>query len=116
MRVPVVIVAPVIPLYCSSISLQRALNRTILTVLWSEYSIEHFCTSSVFPIARSGRRCGVILAVPRGECLVDTFARVCNPITLLVRSRARTRSCCAREQMLGRTLLPESSIPIASLG
>ena len=35
-----------------------------------------FCTSSIFPIARSGRKCTVILAVPKGEYRVNTLIRV----------------------------------------
>ena len=47
----------------------------------------HGCTSSTLPIARSGHRCAVFLAVPRGEFVVNTRAGTLVP---MVNTRAGT--------------------------
>ena len=93
----------------------------MLAVLGREYSGEHSgtslhshslvgsvhdCTSSPFLIARSGHSCAVILAVPRGECVVNTLAGVGVPIALSIGLVCEDlAACCAHVIVVGRRTL-----------
>ena len=67
----------------------------------------HGCRSSTFLITRSGHSCAVILAVPRGEYVVNTLPGVCVPIALSIGLVCENLgACCAHATVVGsRTLL-----------
>ena len=62
----------------------------------------HGCTSSTIPLARSGHKCAVLLAVPRGEFVVNTLAGVGVPIALSIELGCENPpACCAHAKSMG---------------
>ena len=97
------------------------MSSALLAVLGWEYSGEHSvtslhshslvgsvhgCTRSTFLIAPSGHSCSVILAVPRGEYVVNTLAGVGVPIALSIGLICENlAACCAHAIVVGRRTL-----------
>ena len=63
----------------------NTLSRVYIHI--SLFGSVHDCTSSTFLIAWSGHRCAVILAVPRGEYVVNTVAGGRVPIAVSIGAR-----------------------------
>ena len=98
------------------------MSSALLAILGRGYSGEHYvtslhslsllvgsvhgCTSSTFPIARSGPRCAVILTFPRGEYVVNTLAGVGVPVALSIGLACENlAACCAHAMDVGRRTL-----------